>query len=43
MNMMNVGRAKWVCLGLVVWMVWIGGGWRRQDGCQKLIMLLDFA
>ena len=26
MNMMNVGRAKWVCLGLVVWMLWIGGG-----------------
>lgn len=33
MNMMNVGRAKWVCLGLVVWMVWIGGGvWLAEAG-----------
>lgn len=30
--MMNVGRAKWVCLGLVVWMYGAGGGWLRQDG-----------
>ena len=26
MNMMTVGRAKWMCLGLVACVVWIGGG-----------------
>lgn len=45
MNMMTVGRAKWMCLELVACVVWIGGGygWLRQDGCTKSIMLLDFA
>ena len=45
---MIVGKAKWGCLGLVVWVLWsvgVGWGWLRlrKDSVQKSIMLLDFA